>query len=111
MEIILRGRLYTAREALTLGLVHQIVPPDNLETVAEEFLKPIFKNPQYALSKAKQAVQASQNLPMAEGLQVERNKFKECFGMDYFVPEIKRQIASGQMPTTSDPAAGLAAED
>ncbi|MBI5583570.1 MAG: enoyl-CoA hydratase/isomerase family protein [Deltaproteobacteria bacterium] len=100
LEIILRGRLYDAQEARELGLVNQVAPAAELPAEAAKFLKSIFKNPQYALAHAKKAVQAAQNLDCADGLQVEREQFKECFKEDFFVNEICSQIKAGRMKTT-----------
>lgn len=100
MEIILRGRLYGAKESLDMGLVHHVVPRDELNTEAIKFLEPFFKNPQHALSHAKKAVQSSQNHTFADGLGEESREFKECFKNDFFVSEICSQVKTGVMPTT-----------
>lgn len=100
LGIILRGRLHDAKEALDLGLVDQVAPSAELFAEATKFLKSIFKNPQYALSHAKKAVQAAQGLSFADGLQTERELFKECFKKDFFVNEICSQIKEGIMKTT-----------
>jgi enoyl-CoA hydratase/carnithine racemase len=100
LEIILKGRLYGAKEALDMGLVHQVVPPDELHAETIKFLQPFFKNPQHALSHAKKAVQFSQNNVFADGLRGESQEFKECFQNDFFVNEICSQVKTGVMPTT-----------
>lgn len=101
MEIILGGRLYSAQEALAIGMIHRVTPKNDLSSSVENFLRPLFKNPQYALSRAKAAVQACQYLTFTEGLEAERAQFKKCFRESFFVTEITRQIRSGQMPTTA----------
>ena len=76
MEMILSGRLYAAEEALKQGLVHRVVPDDKLLAEAAEFLKPILKNPPYALSQAKRAVRASQKTSLTEGLRLKPKSSK-----------------------------------
>ncbi len=102
MEMILKGRLYEAKEALAMGLVNDVVPAETLHQACAEHLKPIMKNPQHALSQAKSALQAAQNFDFADGLHVEKEHFKACFEHDFFTREISRQLQSGQMPSTED---------
>ncbi|OPY84223.1 MAG: putative enoyl-CoA hydratase echA8 [Smithella sp. PtaU1.Bin162] len=100
MEVILKGRLYNAKEALEMGLIHHVVAKDKLISETTNFLKSLFKNPQHALSHAKKAVQASQNSDFASGLCVESKEFKKCFENKFFVDEIISQVETGVMPTT-----------
>jgi enoyl-CoA hydratase len=100
LEIILRGRLYGAKEALDMGLVHHVVPKDELNAETAKFLEPFFKNPQHALSHAKKAVQSFQNDTFTDGLGKERQEFRECFKNNFFVNEIRSQLKTGVMPTT-----------
>ena len=100
MEMILAGKLYTGKEARELGLVHRVVPPDELGAEAQNILEPIFRNPQYALSQAKRAVRSSQNGGLAEGLQVESDAFSQCFKRDYFAQVMQRQLRKGTLKTT-----------
>ena len=100
MEAILTGRLYSAQEALNIGMIHKVAPKEELDATVEEWLKPVFRNPQYALSRAKKAVQLSQDQGLFDGLETERKEFKECFKEGFFVEEVRRQIETGIMPTT-----------
>ena len=58
MEMILSGKLHPGQDAARLGLVHRAVPDDGLEQGVDDLLKPILRNPAYALSLAKRAVKA-----------------------------------------------------
>lgn len=102
MEMILGGRLYTAEEALKLGLVHRVVPADKLLAEIAVFLKPILRNPQYTLSQAKRAVNASQNTSLTEGLRAETEEFKKCFTQNYFVDLMCQQLKTGQLQTSAE---------
>ncbi len=101
LEMILSGRLYKAKEALEVGLVHRVAPPNELLAEAAQFLKPILKNPKYALSLAKRAVRTSQNMKLPDGLRVEREEFMKCFENDYFVNLMCQQIRTGILKTTA----------
>jgi len=101
MEMILSGKLYAGKEACELGLVHRVVPPDELGDEAQKILEPIFRNPQYALSQAKRAVRSSQNGGLAEGLQAESDAFSQCFKQDFFAQLMQRQLREGTLKTTA----------
>ena len=98
--MILSGKLYKGREALEGGLVHSVVAPDQLLKEAERILEPIFRNPQYALSRAKKAVRASQNTMLAKGLRVESAAFGRCFFNNYFLNLMRKQLKEGTLKTT-----------
>jgi len=100
MEMILSGKLYKGREAFETGLVHSVVPPDQLLKEAEGILEPVFRNPQHALSQAKKAVRASQYTTLAKGLQVESQVFSRCFSHGYFLELMRRQLKEGTLKTT-----------
>ncbi len=102
MEMILSGRLYTGKEAKEMGLIHRVTSEENLDQEVRDFLKPIFKNPQYALSQAKEAVKAYQNLGLEEGLKKESEAFSVCFKHDYFKNLMVKQLKEGTLQTTSN---------
>lgn len=101
MEMILSGKLYQGKDAYNLGLVHSVVPPDELSTEVTTILEPIFRNPQHALSQAKRAVRAAQRQAFGEGLQVESDAFSQCFLQDHFVELMRRQLKEGTLKTTA----------
>ncbi len=100
MQMILSGKLYKGREAFELGLVHSVVPGDQLYNEAEKILEPILRNPHHALAQAKRAVRASSRGPLPDGLKAERNAFRRCFSHDYFVKLMCRQLKEGALKTT-----------
>ncbi len=101
MEMILTGKLYKGKEACEMGLVHSVVPPDQLLKEAERILGPVFRNPQYALSQAKRAVRASSQNNLANGLRVESEAFSRCFTHDYFLRLMRQQLQEGTLKTTA----------
>jgi enoyl-CoA hydratase len=110
LEMILSGRLYPAPEALAFNLIHAVFPAERLLTETAEFLKPILKNPAYALAQAKRAVRASQDQPLSAGLTLETSEFSKCFDHSFFVRLMCRQIETGVLSTTASLPAGLCKE-
>lgn len=110
LEMILSGRLYPAKEALEMNLVNSVVPAESLLAETAAFLRPILKNPAYALAQAKRAVRASQYTCLSEGLTIETEEFRKCFQHDYFVKLMCHQIKTGVLHTTVSVPAGLCEE-
>lgn len=79
MEMVLAGSFLSAREALAFGLVSRVVPPELTITKALELARVIAAKPPLAVKAAKQAVRASEELPLAEGLKAERALFCQLF--------------------------------
>jgi enoyl-CoA hydratase/carnithine racemase len=111
LEMILSGRLYKADEALGMNLIHAVFPAESLLAEVAVFLRPVLKNPAYALAQAKRAVRASQYNCLEDGLRVENEEFRKCFENDYFVRLMCRQIKTGVLPTTASLPEGLCKEE
>jgi enoyl-CoA hydratase len=80
MELILTGRVVTAREAEAMGLVTEVVaPPERTVTRALELAGVIAQMPRAAVEAAKAAVVAAEQLPLREGLRYERDLFEALF--------------------------------
>ncbi len=104
MEMILSGRLYKGSRAAEMGLVHAAVKPEGLMAGVEDLLKPIFRQPQYALSLAKRAVHAARG-PLDEGLKKESERFSQCFDHSFFPTLMQKQLREGVLQTTADTSA------
>ncbi len=104
MEMILSGRLFTGTEAVQMGLVNRTVNRKELEAAAEELLKPILRQPQYALSLAKRAVLASRSGSLQQGLQEESEQFSHCFEHGFFPDLMVKQLREGILETTANVA-------
>ena len=70
-EMVLRGRWVKAEEALTWGLVNEVVEPERLEAAAEGLAREIVALPALAVSVAKRVLNLSQEAPLGVGLQLE----------------------------------------
>jgi enoyl-CoA hydratase/carnithine racemase len=102
MEMILSGKLYKGSEAANMGLVNMSVKQAELMDGVTELLKPIFRQPQYALSLAKRAVHATKSEPLEEGLKTESEQFSRCFEHNFFPDLMISQLKEGTLETTAD---------
>ncbi len=82
MEAVLTGRRIGAAEADRLGLVTAVVPADQTVEHALELATRIAQLPPLAVRAAKAAVNASQDLGLADGLRFERDQFEALFDTD-----------------------------
>lgn len=72
LEMLLTNRWLKGEEALQYGLVNRLVPKDKLLETAEEMAKTIASYDPMAVRNAKQAVIRGLDLPLTEGLDLER---------------------------------------
>jgi enoyl-CoA hydratase len=80
IELILTGRHLRADEAARLGLVTRTVPAEETLTAALDLAAEIAALPAGATHAAKAAVRAAAELPLAAGVQHERQLFGQLFG-------------------------------
>lgn len=99
MEIILTGRNFTAQEALQWGIISKICSP---ETLVDETVKTASKIAGYgrlSVQAAKEAINAAEELSLADGLKYERKLFHGLFAT-------KVILVSGSRRTTADVCLG-----
>jgi enoyl-CoA hydratase len=75
LELLLTGQTIDAQEAYRIGLVNRVVPADRLLAEAEELLRSILENGPLAVRFCLEAVDASLDLTLDEGLLLEANHF------------------------------------
>ena len=75
MELILTGRTIDVAEAERIGLVARVVPAAELLAEALRTAEAIAAMPPLAVMAAKELVNAAQELPLAEGIRLERRLF------------------------------------
>ncbi|HNU83892.1 MAG TPA: enoyl-CoA hydratase-related protein [Thermoanaerobaculia bacterium] len=79
LRLILTGEMIGAAEAREIGLVDLVYPAAELRARTLELAARIAAFSPLTLKVAKEAVRASQRLPIAEGLRYERDLFCLCF--------------------------------
>ena len=70
-DMILRSRRIPADEALSWGLVTQVVEPKHLDAVADELALELLEQPRLALESAKRVLNLGQDAPLETALQME----------------------------------------
>lgn len=71
-ELIFTGRHIKADEALFIGLVNKVVPAEELISAAEEMMQLMMTKSSKALRYCKAAINLGRDLPLSDGLAVER---------------------------------------
>ena len=93
-DLIYSGRFVAADEALALGLVDQVVAPDDVYEAARALVGRYVGGPAYALRAAKEAIDRGIETDLDTGLEIERMQFSALFatrdreiGMESFVKD------------------------
>jgi enoyl-CoA hydratase/carnithine racemase len=91
-ELVYTGRFVDAEEALRIGLVDKVVPPDDVYSTAVEMASRFTGGPAQALRAAKAAIDGGLDGDLASGLRLESHLFAALFatedktiGMESFV--------------------------
>ena len=82
IEWILTGDIYTAQEALRLGLVNQVVPQDQVLKAAKDLARKIVAKGAVAVQQALRAIEDGLNLPLEQGLAKEAEAFSVVANSD-----------------------------
>jgi enoyl-CoA hydratase len=81
-DLVFSGRFVGAEEALRIGLVDQVVAPDDVYTAAVELVSRYASGPMYALRAAKEAIDEGLDVDLDSGLRVERKLFAGLFATE-----------------------------
>ena len=81
-DIIYTGRFVDAEEARSIGLVHNVVPPDDVYDAAVKLAERFATGPTVALMAAKQAIQNGYEVDMDNALLIERQAFAALFATE-----------------------------
>lgn len=89
MRLILTGDMIGAAEAREIGLADVVVPHEELREKTLELAAKIAAKSPMTLKVAKQAVRASEQLPIADGISYERDLFCLCFSTEDMAEGVK----------------------
>ena len=81
-ELIFTGDRISAKELERLGAVNKVVPSDKLDEAVEELLEKIKDKSPVVLAAAKEAINASLELPLGSGIRYEMQVFSQLFGTE-----------------------------
>jgi enoyl-CoA hydratase len=79
---ILMGDIISAAEALRIGLINRVVTRSSLLSEAEDIARKIMSRSQIAVRYAKQAISRGLDLPLHQGLEMERELFAMVLGTE-----------------------------
>ena len=81
-DMIFTGRFVTAQEALTIGLVDEVVPPEDVYAAARRRVERYVGGPAYAIRAAKEAIDRGLEVDLETGLEIERVQFSALFATE-----------------------------
>jgi enoyl-CoA hydratase/carnithine racemase len=77
-EMVLMGERISAQEALRVGLVNKVVPPDQVMPAAEQWAQQLCEIPPIAVRAAKEAMMKGIDMTLEEGLRYEGRLMDVC---------------------------------
>ena len=81
-EIITTGRMVSALEAKSMGLVNHVVPTDELMNKCMEIANQILKNGPNAIAQSLKCIQKRMGMSMEDGLEIEVENFSKLFATE-----------------------------
>ncbi len=81
-ELIYTGKMIGAEEALRIGLVNQVVAPEELAGAVDALVAAILKNAPIAVGFAKTCINENYDLDVDESIALENRYFAKCFATD-----------------------------
>jgi enoyl-CoA hydratase/carnithine racemase len=79
-DLVLTARRMGAAEALAMGLVAQLAPPQRLLAEALALAERVARNAPISLRQAKRAIDGGLHLPLEEALDLENRLYQDCLG-------------------------------
>jgi methylglutaconyl-CoA hydratase len=81
-DLVLTARRIGAAEALAMGLVTELAPPQRLLADALALAERIARNAPVSLRQAKRAIDGGFHLPLEEALELENQLYQDCLGTE-----------------------------
>ena len=79
LYLILTGEMITAEDALHMGLVQKVVPPEMLMEEVMKIARKMASNGSHAIRKAKEVIRKGREISLKEGSQLEAEAFSQLF--------------------------------
>jgi enoyl-CoA hydratase/carnithine racemase len=79
MEMVMTGNNVNADEAYRIGIVNQLVSPEELENVTMELAQTIAAKSMHTLRVAKKTIRAALDNSITEGVRIEAEAFANLF--------------------------------
>jgi 2-(1,2-epoxy-1,2-dihydrophenyl)acetyl-CoA isomerase len=83
-ELMATGDIFSAQDALALGLVNRVVPYEELDTTVDQFASRLAASPPIALAKIKSGLNNGERSDLAGALEFEAVNQADCFRSDDF---------------------------
>lgn len=93
-ELVLTGEFIDPKEARQHGLVTEVVEPDHVDERTHSFADELTENAPLGMERAKQALNAAPEIPLDEGLQLERALGRELDSTDDYREGFEARIES-----------------
>jgi len=96
LEMMMLGKIIGADEAERMGIIHRACEPEELLPAAVAFAKQLAARPPLALALIKRCVYEGTEMPISEGLALERQLFMELMRSDDAYRLMSEYVADGQ---------------
>lgn len=94
-ELVFTGRQVSAEEALRVGLVNEVVEPEQLAARTAEVAAQLAAGPPNSLMAAKAAIDGGLDLPLRGGLELEQDRFVGTFATEDGLAGVRSFLTSG----------------
>jgi enoyl-CoA hydratase len=93
LRFLYEGRLHSAAEALELGLVDFVLPPERLRAEVQAYAEGLAAKPAQALAAIRRCITEGGERPFEEGLSIERTEAIRLAGTPDFVEGVRAFLA------------------
>jgi enoyl-CoA hydratase/carnithine racemase len=94
-DIVYTGRFVAADEALSIGMVDEVVAPDDVYAAARRWAEQFVNGPALALAAAKTAIDGGLDVDLTSGLNLETSLFAALFATEDAVTGITSFVENG----------------